>query len=54
MVLAGIPGTPSGIRLFDVVDVNRAKGVRPLWAEVPGTFAESRGSGPFECRCQAV
>lgn len=27
MVLAGIPGTPSGIRLFDVADVSRAKGV---------------------------
>lgn len=54
MVLAGIPGTPSGIRLFDVVDVSRAKGVRPLRAEVPGTFAESRGSDPFGGRCQSL
>lgn len=37
-----IPGTPSGIRLFNVVE-----GVRPLWAEVFGTFAETRGSDPF-------
>lgn len=42
MVLAGIPGTPSGIRLFDVADVSRAKGVRPIWAEVPDPFLEGQ------------
>lgn len=47
-------GHPLAYAFFNVVDISRAKGVRPLWAEVSGTFAESRGSGPFECRCQAV
>lgn len=41
MVLAGSPGTPSGIRLFDVVDVSHAKG------------GCQRGQTPLARRCQA-
>ena len=34
---------PLAYAFFNVVDVSRAKGVRPLWAEVPGTFCRVEG-----------